>query len=106
MANLTYANGPQAGQNYSSNALAMRIHTFDTEINNFNNFNIMKKVFTNSEIMHVFNLQEQTHARTTNNNIFMEYNKIYSYGYHYLLAEFIDEKTVFINDRGYSNSNS
>ena len=38
MANLTYANGPQAGQNYSSNALAMRIHTFDTEINNFNNF--------------------------------------------------------------------
>ena len=38
VANLTYANGPQAGQNYSSNALAMRIHTFDTEINNFNNF--------------------------------------------------------------------
>jgi outer membrane receptor protein involved in Fe transport len=36
--NLTYANGPQAGDNFSNNALAMRIHTFDTEINNFNNF--------------------------------------------------------------------
>lgn len=37
-ANLTYANGPQAGQAYDNNALVMRIHTFDTEINNFNNF--------------------------------------------------------------------
>ncbi len=36
--NLTYANGPQAGFNFDNNALAMRIHTFDTEINNFNNF--------------------------------------------------------------------
>ena len=36
--NLTYANGPQAGQVYDNNALVMRIHTFDTEINNFNNF--------------------------------------------------------------------
>ena len=38
VANLTYANGPSAGGNFSNNALAMRIHTFDTEINNFNNF--------------------------------------------------------------------
>jgi len=36
-ANLTYANGPQAGQTFDNNALVMRIHTFDTEINNFNN---------------------------------------------------------------------
>lgn len=33
---LTYANGPMAGQNF--NGLAMRIHLFDVEINNFNNF--------------------------------------------------------------------
>ncbi len=38
VANLTYANGPYAGLNFDNNALAMRIHTFDTEINNFNNF--------------------------------------------------------------------
>ncbi|OYU83202.1 MAG: TonB-dependent receptor [Flavobacterium sp. BFFFF2] len=37
VANLTYANGPMAGQAFDQNALAMRIHTFDTEINNFNN---------------------------------------------------------------------
>ncbi|WP_298392886.1 TonB-dependent receptor [Flavobacterium sp.] len=36
--NLTYANGPSAGQVFNNNALVMRIHTFDTEINNFNNF--------------------------------------------------------------------
>lgn len=36
--NLTYANGPRAGQNFDNNALAMRIHLFDVEINNFNNF--------------------------------------------------------------------
>ena len=51
--NLTYANGPQAGQNFSNSALAMRIHTFDTEINNFNNFtNDMKltKKFNNFDL--------------------------------------------------------
>lgn len=36
--NLTYANGPLAGQNFNNSSLAMRIHLFDTEINNFNNF--------------------------------------------------------------------
>ena len=36
--NLTYANGPLAGQAFNNSALAMRIHLFDTEINNFNNF--------------------------------------------------------------------
>ncbi|WP_276975848.1 TonB-dependent receptor [Flavobacterium filum] len=36
--NLTYANGAQAGTNVNGNDLVMRIHTFDTEINNFNNF--------------------------------------------------------------------
>ncbi len=35
---LTYANGPSAGQTFNNNDLVMRIHTFDTEINNFNNF--------------------------------------------------------------------
>lgn len=38
VSNLTYANGPNAGQNFANNALAMRIHLFDVEINNFNNF--------------------------------------------------------------------
>lgn len=64
----------------------------------------MKKVFTNSEIMHVFNLQNQSEGRTANNNIYFYDNKIYSYGSHYLLGEFIDSETIIINDNGYSNS--
>ncbi len=36
--NLTYANGEMAGQAFNNNANVMRIHLFDTEINNFNNF--------------------------------------------------------------------
>jgi len=64
----------------------------------------MKTVFTNSEIMHVFNEQNQYEGRTSNNNIYFYDNKIYSYGSHYLLGEFIDKETIIINDKGYSNS--
>lgn len=64
----------------------------------------MKTVFTNSEIFHVFNEQKQETGRASNRNIFFEKNKIYSYGYHYLLGEFIDENTILINDKGFSNT--
>ena len=66
----------------------------------------MRTVFTNSEIFHVFNEQEQNQGKTSNRNIFFENNKIYSYGYHYLLGEFIDENTIVINNTGYSNTTS
>jgi len=66
----------------------------------------MKTVFTNSEICHVFNEQKQNTGRTSNNNMFFEYDKIYSYGYHYLLAQFLDNETILINDKGYSNTTS
>lgn len=66
----------------------------------------MKSVFTNSEICHVFNEQNQSNGRTSNSNIYFEYNKIYSYGSHYLLAKFIDNNTIVINDKGYSNTTS
>ena len=66
----------------------------------------MKTVFTNNEIFHVFNEQKQETGRTPNKNIFFENNKIYSYGYHYLLGEFIDENTIVINNTGYSNTTS
>lgn len=66
----------------------------------------MKKVFSNSEIMHVFAQRTQNEARTTNSNVFFYGNKIYSYGYHYLLGEFLDNNTILINDKGYSVSTS
>jgi hypothetical protein len=36
--NLTYANGVNAGNPVNANDLVMRVHLFDTEINNFGNF--------------------------------------------------------------------
>ena len=68
----------------------------------------MRKVFSNSEIVHKFNELTQSEARTPTNSMFFESNgtKLYSYGYHYLLAQFIDNNTVMINDKGYSVSTS
>jgi len=62
----------------------------------------MRKVFSNSEIMHVFAQRTQSEGRTS--NVFFYGNKIYSYGYHYLLGEFIDNNTILINDTGYSHT--
>lgn len=65
----------------------------------------MKKVFTNAnDVIHLFAQQTQTHANSS--NVFFEYQKLYSYGYHYLLAQFIDKNTIIINDDGYSVTTS
>lgn len=66
----------------------------------------MKTIFTNSEIVHAFNLQNQTHGRTSNGSMYFRDNKIYSYGSHYLLGEFIDKETIIINNVGYSVTTS
>lgn len=67
----------------------------------------MKKVFTNaSDVIHLFAQRSQCEARC--NNVFFKEDKIYSYGYHYLLAEFIKnekgDEAIMINDNGYSNT--
>jgi hypothetical protein len=64
----------------------------------------MKTVFSNSDLVHTFAQQIQEEGRTSNGSIFFYGKKIYSYGYHYLLGEIIDSKTIIINDRGYSSS--
>ena len=76
----------------------------------------MKKVYSNSnEVMHLFAQQSQSEARSSSNNVYFETpyidnrpygSKIYSYGRHYLLGEFIDNNTIFINDDGYSVTTS
>lgn len=75
----------------------------------------MKTVFSNTdEAIHVFAQQQQTDIKNSSRNIFCECsnydlnyaNKIYSYGYHYLLGEFIDKNTILINDKGYSVTTS
>lgn len=63
----------------------------------------MRKVLRNTdEVIHVFAQQTQSEGRNQSGSIFFEHAKIYSYGYHYLLGHFIDNKTILINDKGYS----
>lgn len=65
----------------------------------------MKRVFTNSDdVIHLFAQQSQYDARC--GNVFFEGNKIYSYGYHYCLGEFLDENTIMINDNSPSVTTS
>jgi hypothetical protein len=63
----------------------------------------MKKVFQNtSEVVHVFAQQTQSEGRNQSGSIYFKDNRIYSYGSHYLLGEFINKNTIIINDFGYS----
>ena len=65
----------------------------------------MKKVFSSHpEICHKFNEQSQYEGRSS--NIFFEGDKIYSYGYHYILGQFLTPQMILINDDGYSVSTS
>jgi len=67
----------------------------------------MKKVFQNtSEVVHVFAQQTQSEGRNQSGSIYFRDNKIYSYGSHYLLGEFINDETIVINDFGYSVTTS
>jgi hypothetical protein len=65
----------------------------------------MKTVFSNAQdCVHAFAQRQQPQGRA--GNVFFYSDKIYSYGYHYLLAEFIDDKTILINNSGYSSTTS
>lgn len=66
----------------------------------------MKKVFTtSSDVIHLFAQRSQSEARCSN-VYFYDIDKIYSYGRHYLLGEFINNSkndiAIMINDTGYS----
>ena len=59
---------------------------------------------TNKETVKTYLQQEKTHGQSA--NVFFEYSRIYSYGYHYLLGKFIDDDLLIINDTGYSATTS
>ena len=66
----------------------------------------MRKVFnSSSDVIHLFAQREQEESRCSN-VFFDNKDKIYSYGHHYLLGEFIDDNTIMIDDRGYSVTTS
>lgn len=68
----------------------------------------MKTKFNNSELSHIWANQTQTHG--TGSNMFFEHGTIYSYGYHFKLAQFVNNKEgqrcVLINSKSYSNTTS
>lgn len=64
----------------------------------------MKTVFSPSELPHVFARQSQIEGKTSSRNFFFERNVIYSYGYHFPIAKFLDDGTVLFTNRGYSNT--
>lgn len=65
----------------------------------------MKTVFNSAhDVIHAFAQRNQSQGRSS--SVFFYGDKIYSYGYHYLLGEFIDDKTIVIDTRGYSNTTS
>jgi hypothetical protein len=65
----------------------------------------MKTVFSNTQdCVHAFAQRQTPQGRAS--SVFFYGDKIYSFGYHYLLAEFIDDKTILINDSGYSSTTS
>jgi hypothetical protein len=54
-----------------------------------------------ADVIHLYAQQTQNEGKSS--NVFFYDKKIYSYGYHYKLAEFIDE-FLLINDSGYSRT--
>ena len=59
---------------------------------------------SNRETIKTYLEQEKTHGQSS--NVFFEYSRIYSYGYHYLLGKFLDNNLLIINDIGYSSTTS
>ena len=66
----------------------------------------MKTKFNNSELSHVWANQSQTHGKGS--NMFFENETIYSYGYHFKIAQYVTNKEgikcIILNQRSYSNS--
>jgi hypothetical protein len=66
----------------------------------------MKTKFNNSELSHIWANQTQSHGKGS--NMFFENETIYSYGYHFKIAQYVTnkegQKCIFLNKRSYSNS--
>lgn len=64
----------------------------------------MKTVFNNRELCHVWAQQKQETGKGS--NMFFEGTRIYSYGRHFCIANFIKPGIVLYNSNRYSNSTS
>jgi hypothetical protein len=64
----------------------------------------VKTVYHSSEIAHLWANQSVSYARNPQSNFYFEKSRIFSYGGHFLAAKLINENTVVINSRSYSNT--
>jgi hypothetical protein len=64
----------------------------------------MKKVNTPQQTAHLFATQSQIEAYTPNRALYFYDKSIYSYGSHFCIAKFIDDKTLLFTERRYSNT--
>jgi len=67
----------------------------------------MKRVYSNSELPHIFAKQSQDEGWTSNKSMYFEGNKIYSYGSHHCIAQILEDgKSVLFNSSTYSVTTS
>ena len=66
----------------------------------------MKKVNTPQATAHLFATQSQLEAYTPTRNLYFYDKSIFSYGSHFCIAKFIDNKTLLFTERSYSNTTS
>ena len=59
---------------------------------------------SNKETVKTYLELQKTHGNSA--NVFFEYSRIYSYGYHYILGKFVNDNLLIINDTGYSATTS
>ena len=64
----------------------------------------MKKVNTPQQTAHLFSTQSQIESRTPNGSLYFYDKSIFSYGSHFCIAKFIDDKTLLFTERTYSNT--
>lgn len=64
----------------------------------------MKRFKSNNDVIHAF--AQQTYESGECGNLFFEGTKIYSYGRHFLIGEFLAPNVIMINDSYYSATTS
>src|SRR6187549_33787 len=64
----------------------------------------MKSVFSTREVPHIWAKQSQSEGRNSAKNVFFNDKLIYSYGSHFCMGNIINDNTVLLTSRTYSNT--
>ena len=66
----------------------------------------MRTVVSPQDVAHLFANQLQDEAKISSRNFYFYKDRIYSYGSHFCIAKFVDDRTLLFTERGYSNTTS